>query len=200
MANDKNNSDTYENVLDPKFLKPRLIYVSLFITSYELLKYAIVDRIRSFYISGFKEGEWIVSPDYKKRLADTGAKGILAQSLAWLKDLQAINDTDVDNFHKIRAYRNKLAHELPDMVHQFNIQMESSLLRDATTLLKKIETWWVKEVEMATDENYAGTDVSDEDIQPGSVIFLQMIYDIALGEGEEAEAYLKEYIKRQKRF
>lgn len=192
------NTDAFAAILDPKFLKTRLVHVAIFVMAFELLKSAIIDRIRDFFIDGYDGKEFRVSDRYKESLVNTGKKHLSDQSLQWLVGMNAINEEDVKTFHSIRTYRNELVHKLPEMVSKLDVEREASLLREAANLLRKIEVWWVKNVELATDPDYDGTEVRDEDIVPGTLMFLQVIAEVGLKEGEEAEMYLREFQKRQK--
>ncbi len=46
---------SWENLLNPAVLRPNLIVASIYIAAFELLKNAIVDRIRDFYTKGFDQ-------------------------------------------------------------------------------------------------------------------------------------------------
>ena len=61
----------------------------------------------------------------------------------------------------------------------------------ALDLLAKIERWWIRNVEMATDPDWDGKDVEDVDITPGRILLMQIIVDVAQGDAETATGYLK---------
>ena len=44
----------------------------------------------------------------------------------------------------------------------------------------KIETWWIRNVDMIINEDFDGVEVADEDIHPGRVVMLNEIIRIAL--------------------
>jgi len=54
----------------------------------------------------------------------------------------------------------------------------------------------VKNVEIATDPDYDGREVNDDDIQPGMTLMAKMLLDIALGSDAEASFYINEFRKQ----
>lgn len=191
------DSSAYDALLDPKFLKTRLVHVSIYVLAFELLKSAVIERIKDFFIDGFDQHGVRISDRYSDSLAKTGKKHLTDQSLAWLKDMEAITDEDIQKFHEVRTYRNELVHNLPEMISKLDVLREATLLREAGGLLRKIEVWWIQNVEIPTNPDYDGSEIKDEDIIPGNIMFLQMIADVGLQEGEDAEKYLRELQKRR---
>lgn len=127
-----------ENFLNPATLRPKLITVSVYIAAFELLKSAIVDRIKDFYTSGSARFD----TEYQSEVLSKHRSPVYA-SLEWLKEMQAIDDTDVAIYERFKKLRNELAHaltgmllrELPtDLVERFN---------EMVSLLEKIERWWI---------------------------------------------------------
>ncbi|MEO5968306.1 MAG: hypothetical protein ABIQ95_00140, partial [Bdellovibrionia bacterium] len=86
-----NAEKEWENLLDPRALKSRLIFFSLYIASYEHLKSCIVDRIKDFFTHGFDESGWKVDSKYQAELRGTGKKHLTEQSVAWLQKMNAID-------------------------------------------------------------------------------------------------------------
>ncbi len=58
-------------------------------------------------------------------------------------------------------------------------------------LLRKIEVWWVVNVEIATDPEYDGREINEEDIVPGAILSLQMLIQVASGNTELLEIWRK---------
>lgn len=189
------SSAKWKQLLDPQALRPRLIFISLFITLYEMLKSSIIKRIEDFFITGFVEAKITVDPKYKESLAATGQKKLLDQSLVWLKNHDAIDDTDIATVHEIREYRNKLAHQIAEMVTGYDPALEVDLFQKASGLLRKIEVWWIQNVEIPTNPDYDGKEIKDDEISSGTELILKLMVDVGLGEEKEAERYLREFEK-----
>lgn len=101
-----------ESFLNPSILRSNLIVVALYITAFELLKDSIVKRIREFYARPHDTtSNPVPGPDYEKEVLQ-GRKKVLPASLAWLKESDAIDDTDIGNFKKAKERRDKLTHEM----------------------------------------------------------------------------------------
>jgi hypothetical protein len=62
-------------------------------------------------------------------------------------------------------------------------------------LLRKIEVWWIVNVDMTIAQDNLPGDVADSDIVPGPVIMLDLMIGVALGSDDEANRYLNEYLK-----
>ena len=65
-----------------------------------------------------------------------------------------------------------------DHVNQFDVLV---------SLLRKIEVWWVVDLELATNPEYDGEDVDEAEIIPGAVLSLQMLIEVAAGNTDPIE-------------
>jgi hypothetical protein len=118
-------------------------------------------------------------------------KSVLYASLDWLREHQVIDSRDVETFEQLRKTRNLIAHQLFDVVTgqvqsgheaQFGVLIE---------LLRKIEIWWVVNVELAADPDYDDREVHKEGIVPGAILSLQMLIQVATGNTTLLEAWRK---------
>lgn len=185
-----NNADRWERFLDPDVVRPSLFLATMFVTTFEILKDSVVDRIKDFYNSGFDQTGPIVSPEYQEKVASRN-KSVLYASLDWLKEYEVIDDHDLKTFEKLKKTRNQLAHQLFDVVTgqvesdhraQFEVLIE---------LLRKMEVWWVINVEIATNPDYDGQEIDTQGIVPGAILSLQMLIQVATGNTELLEAWRK---------
>ncbi len=178
--------------LNPASLRGNLIVASIFLAAFEILKDSIVDRIRSFYITGFAQGEFRVDPKYDTEVLARNKSPVLA-SLSWLKETGAIDDADCQAFEKVRACRNEIAHELPRIITEGIRSDQAILFAEMVRLLKKVETWWIVNVEIPTNPDFDGKEIDEASVVPGPVISLQLMVDIALGSEEDAYRYYKQF-------
>ena len=176
----KSTEDRWEKFLDPEVVRPSLFMATMFITTFEILKNSIIDRIRDFYTTGWDETGATVGPQYQSEVMSRSKSPIYA-SLNWLLEHEVIDRTDVDTFEQLKKTRNQLAHRLfavvtgqteSDHVDQFEVLVD---------LLRKIEVWWVVNLEIATNPDYAGEDIDEAGIVPGAVLSLQMLIEVASG-------------------
>jgi len=188
----------WERFLDPEVLRPNLILASIYIAAFEILKDSIVGRLRDFYVSGFDENGDIVMPEYNDVLAKD--KSPVYASLKWLRESEAITEEDIEKFNKIKEYRNRLAHEISKMLMEGLPQDFAERFNDMTTLLDKIERWWIINVEIPTDPDLIEKidEIDLDGIVPGPIAGLKMMLDVALGSNETASYYINRFRKDTK--
>ncbi|KVQ01070.1 hypothetical protein WJ95_27370 [Burkholderia ubonensis] len=183
--------EQWEQLLTPSVMQNRLISVSLYITAFELLKESVVGRIRDFYNIGLCHGDDNVSDEYRENVLARN-KSALYASLDWLLEHKAIDDTDIGSFERIKLTRNKLAHELPSIVIGGENIDHVAIFQDLVTLLRKVEIWWVVNVEIPTNPDFDGQEVDQAEITPGPVLMLQMMLEVLSGNEELLKHYQKE--------
>lgn len=183
----------WERTLHPDTLKSNILTASIFSMAFEMLKSSIVDKVEDFFTSGFNENGPVVSSKYKRDVLSLNRSRLYA-SLQWLKDVSAIDDSDVDKFEHIKKCRNELVHEMFTFASSgvdFDIQ---SAFDEMVTLLRKVEIWWFENLEMAIDPEAYPADLNLDEIVPGPVWRLQMLIDVALGPEEEAKKYYDYFV------
>lgn len=60
---------------------------------------------------------------------------------------------------------------------------------DVVSLLRKIETWWIVNVEIPINPDYDGQEIDEAGIVPGPVLSLQMLIEVASGNTELLNHY-----------
>lgn len=180
------NEEQWERFLDPDVVRPSLFMAAMFITGFEILKNSIIDHLRDFYSIGFSaEGE---SPEYKEKVLSRSRSPVYA-SLDWLYEHQVLNDNDLNAFEKLRETRNLVAHQLFKIVTGQSESSHSEQFQILLDLLRKIEVWWVENVELATDPEYVDKEIDENDIVPGAILTVQMLLEVASGNTELLEAW-----------
>jgi hypothetical protein len=169
---------SWEKLLTPETLRGNLLRASLFISAFELLKTAIIERIQSFFTFDYIDGQPQLDARYQE-VTQLHSR-LLQASCLWLAQNGAITADDMEMLNAIRTHRNELAHELPHFLSDANRNIDMRRFENIRYLLRKIETWWIKEIEIPTNPDFDGVEVPEEDIQPGSVIMLDFIIKIAL--------------------
>lgn len=188
---------SWEEFLNPEVTRPRLIAASLYIAGFEVLKDSIVGRIRDFFSMGFDEEGDKVDPKYDSDVLARNRSTVYA-SLAWLKEHDAIDAANLQTFERVKHCRNTLAHELLSIVGASGLPAEfDQCFADMVALLRKVEVWWIVNVEIPTNPDFDGTEEIDEDgIVPGPIMSMQLLLDIALGDEERSRVYYEEFRKR----
>lgn len=184
-------AEHWERFLDPDHVRPSLFLATMFITTFEILKNSVVDRIRTFYADGFDENGPILGSDYQRDVA-TRNKSILYASLEWLQEHEAIDQSDLETFERLKKIRNQLAHQLFEVVTGQRESAHEAQFEVLVGLLRKIEVWWVVNFEIVINPDYDGQEIDEEGIVPGAILSLQMLIRVASGNTELLESWRKD--------
>jgi hypothetical protein len=195
MNDSQEYRDKWLKFLDPENLKGNLMFSSLFIASFEAFKDYVVDEVKFFYNNGFTDGEFTFSEDYNTKVKALD-KSILKATLLWLKDLEAIDDNDIQTYDELRQYRNKLSHELMSLLFDGLPEELPEKFVQLIALRVKIEKWWIMNIDIPTNPDFdADIEVKDEDIVTSSQMFNQLILDMLSGDEKTANSYRNEFKK-----
>jgi len=189
--------DKWEAFLDPDVLRGKLISGSIYIAAYEMLNESIVGRIRDFYSTGFTQEDSTIPPEYENEVLSRNRSRLYA-SLMWLRENDVIDDADLIEFEKVKACRNRLAHEMSSHVVGSLDLGYLEQLPVLAALLKKIETWWIVNVEVPINPDMGGVEIDESGIVPGPSISLQLMIEVALGDPKQSNFYIEEFRKRWK--
>lgn len=192
MENDVHKS--WERFLNSETLRNNLIAASIYIAAFEILKQSVVDRIKGFFSEGFDQSGPIVGEEYGNEVLSKNKSPTYA-SLLWLEEMGAITKSDIEQFEAIKAYRNELAHKITNILSKGSEFGHAELFCEMVKLLRKIEIWWIVNVELPTNLDWNGEEVNEEGIIPGPIWSLQLMTEIALGNDERASYYYNEFIK-----
>lgn len=177
----------WEKFLDPDTLKMNLIRGSVFLSSYELLKSAIVDNPHGFFNMA-QTPPVSDTAEYKSEVLALNPKDRFNASCLWFKKMDAIDDADIEIIQEIRAHRNNIAHELPNFLIDSHFAVNMQLLDSIQFMLAKIERWWIREVDMPVNPDYDNVDIStipDAEISSGRLVMMNLILSIIHGREED---------------
>lgn len=184
--------DSWEKLLNPAVLRANLIHTSLFIAAFEMFKARVIEKPETFFSTGFDQNGVIVSDKYKSQVLSR-SKSELYASLLWLKEMKAIEDSDMESFDAIRQHRNELAHELLEFLSDAKREVDIGKFEDLVGLLTKIEKWWFVNFELAIDPEIMPEGADVDDVIPGPMLILKLMLDIALGSEPEEGYYYNAY-------
>lgn len=186
---------SWESFLNPKVMRPLFITASIYVTAYETLKESIVGRIRDFYIMPFFEPYEESKNEYQKKVLSRN-KSPLYASLDWLKENDVIGEKNIEAFEEVKKCRNVLAHHLFEKISGNDLPDIESHFPAMVDLLNKVEVWWIVNVELATNPDFDDKEIDESEIQPGPVLMLRMMIDVALGD-EKASTYDYDKFKKK---
>lgn len=180
-----------EKMYNPNQLRSFLITASLYITAFELLKNSINKRIEDFFMVGAKSRNSDATQKYNEEMRpyrdkhkDKKDKKTYA-SLDWLIDFGAISETDINKYDDVRNFRNKIAHELLDLMSIKTTENLGRMNQHFVTmleLLRKIETYWILNVDVPCNPDFDGKEISAKDVSPGPIVAMEMLMNEALSQ------------------
>lgn len=166
--------------LDPEIIRARLARCGLFLMAYELLRAAIVDGVRDFYVCGFEEDGEDGADEYRRKVL-TRAKHPFAASVSWLREQEAIDDADASAIQTVRNYRNKIAHAIPGLVTGQEDVVPRDMLQAIDRYVRKIDNYWGRlDAELMLDPEQLSTVDMDSIVSSRAMV---LGYIIATFEG-----------------
>jgi hypothetical protein len=178
---EEKNLKDWEKFLDTDKVKSNLVRASLYLLSYEMLKNSIVDKIKDFYCTGFVDGKDIYSEDYNTKVVHRkieGKQNIFLSSLHWLEEHGTISKEEMTEISAIREFRNTVAHEIDKFITDSDYNLDETKQKRIFELIRKIEVWWIQEVELPTEPDYDGKEINDDEIIAGKEIIYTYIKNI----------------------
>ena len=169
-----------DKFFDQDIVKSNLTLSALYLLAYELLKDAIVVNIKRFFSFEFTDdGKAIPDEQYKNEVTRVH-KDILYASCLWLQHNGVITETEVEEIQNIRKHRNQIAHELPRLLSDTDLNLNPEYFLQIRKLLEKIEMWWIKNVDIPTNSEFDDVEVDEKDIHPGRVIFIDYVISVVV--------------------
>jgi hypothetical protein len=180
----------WEEFLSPDVVRSKLQLAGVFLVAYEILRDTITGRPLNFFADHWSGPnlEPIVNEEYRLKVLKLDPKGKedrVRGSLAFLRELGAISEEDEITFRTITDARNSVAHELHRVLHGERGVDFVAQLAPLSALVLKIERWWIINVELPTNPDFDQEQVDENSILPGRSWMLQVLADVALGEGED---------------
>lgn len=194
----KIQENPWERFLNPEALKSSLIMSSMYITAFELLRESVLEYPKIFFSDGFNSQGLTLSSEYKAKVLSLN-RSRLYSSLEWFKEMEAISQEDINLFDKLKDFRNKLSHEMAEVIFEGINQDEYSLLfKNLILLFEKIDRWWIKNFELSIDTSIDSKDIDLDSGQSSNVIMLKVMLDMVSTNEEDSWMYYNSLFKREK--
>ena len=162
--------------LSPQEVTGNLLWASLFLVAYELLKIDILEKTRGFFLEGFDETGMKYSSRYATDVVALDHDRFRASCL-WLARMGALTDADVDVAQRIRDHRHTVAHDLPRLLIDPETKIDFQLFFEAHRLLTALGRFWGR-IEVDVNPDFDGQEVKDEDIKSGPMLLMEHILAI----------------------
>lgn len=157
-------------------MKSRLVDASLYLMAFHLLKSSIVEGVREFFTNGFNSEGFTVSEEYETRVLSR-SKYKFEASLMFLLETGGITESDIEEIHQLRDYRNKLAHDIPSSIYQKDHHVDPKKIERAGYFLNKVDNFWGR-VEVDINPDFDGEEVVYEAIKSVRSMVFDHIADI----------------------
>lgn len=177
-----------ENIIDEANLRESLSFAAFYIALFENFTNSIEDQIKKLYWRGSEigdDGEYKdkYHSDYKTRIEkrDVDGKGnhdVLKASMLWLKDEGAIDDEDYEFFLEAKKQRNIFSHELISVVFRGITEEEIKRFFDLFSLYKKIDQWWIVEIDIPALGDYVPVNVDKNEVSSVITQLFAMMIDV----------------------
>lgn len=173
--------------LQPAVIRGTLAFAGLYQVTHEMLKHAVLDKVREFYCFGLEPDGSMTDKEheeYQRHVVSLAPKNKFRASLLWLVQSNAITQDQADRLDAIYAHRHSLTHELLKYLVDPDANPEVNLFVDAITTLKDLHRFWI-DIELSTGGFFLpdGSDVGDVDpdeVMPLSLVVLQQCMDAYL--------------------
>lgn len=192
MENNK-HTEKWLKFLEPENLKNNLIFVSLYVATFESFKDYVIDEVKMFYQVGYQNGQELFDPDYDNLVKSKDKKHIDNASLLWFVEMEAINMEDFESYKILRQYRNKLSHELMSLLFDGLPEELPKMFLILIQLRVKIEKWWILNLDIPTNSEHDHKEINESDIITSSQIFNQIIFDMLSGDEKKANFYKNQF-------
>ncbi|AYV34225.1 hypothetical protein [Erysipelothrix rhusiopathiae] len=126
---------------------------------YECLKDSLVNYPKSFYCNHIELKDENIpfheSDAYKEKVRKLD-KHIENASFKWFISAGAVSEEEFSTFEKLRKFRNKIVHELLFYLNDGLTKDEAECLVELILIYRKIEKWWINEIEIPTGGDISG--------------------------------------------
>ena len=152
-----NKTYNYNKLFSPELTKSILMAAAIYLLTYELLKSSIIEEIKNFYLAGAGNKDSMMQRRYESDVLSLD-KSIFIASCKWLLNMEAITQEDIQTILSLRELRNTIAHQLPDFLIDDNANITVSELTKIYDILVKIDSWWIREVELPANPDFVHLD------------------------------------------
>lgn len=191
--------DNWCNILDEGILKYNVSFAAMFVLNYECLKEYVIGQLREFYSENihFEDDKMVCEESLSyKREVRTLDKNIENASLKWFIKENVITHEEYEIYQKIRQRRNDITHELLKNLNKGFNEQDVKLFSALLDMYRKIDKWWINEIEIPISGNEIPDDYDMENVCGGQAIVLSIINNIVLGnEGAKYKEVLESLLK-----
>ena len=157
----------FQNVCDKNALQENLTFIALYIGLYESFADTVESHVESFFCNDafldkngkirYKPSEEYVEEIKNRSVDDKGNHNTLKSTMLWFVENGALTQDDYRLLLELKQLRNSFAHKMPQDLWSGLYEEHAKALGDLLSLYRKIERWWIVEIEIPI----AGNDVPE---------------------------------------
>lgn len=162
--------------LEPQAIRANLLSAALFLFTYEALKDAIVEQTRRFYCTEWddRSGRAVPNERYESQvLALDPKQKPWGASRKWLWQAGALDADDERALDEVSDVRNRLAHELPEVLLEGEPRLGPAL-HQILALIAKVDLWFIREIHAPC--NPAFDHLKEEDLMGDGTYSMRMAF------------------------
>ncbi|BAJ73211.1 helicase subunit of the DNA excision repair complex [Microbacterium testaceum StLB037] len=163
--------------IQPDNVVAALVRAGALLTGYELVKTAIVDEVKGFFLQGSSEDGLIYSEHYEQSVLTLG-RNVFDASVNWLIQIDALTQKQVDALEAIRSHRHEIAHELARFIVDPDADVSVDRLAELQEIMRSLDRFWGG-VNVDTNPDFDGVDLDRDHIVSGSGALLTYLLQIA---------------------
>jgi hypothetical protein len=153
---------SWTKLLNPEELRSNLIRASIYLTAYEFLHQALIEHLEGFFADGLNADGPILGENYRTKVLSLHKMVFLASAI-WFRDAGALTEQDLERIKEIREHRNFVAHHIPDILGSVDADVRLDLLDTIAEIVRKIDVWWIREIEIPTNPDFDMMAADDTD-------------------------------------
>jgi hypothetical protein len=198
MSDDRSKAfRSWAKLLNPEELRANLVRASIFLTAYEFMSQALIEHLEGFFSDGFDANGPVLGDSYRSKVLSLHSMPFFASAI-WFRDSGALDDEDLDRVREIREHRNFVAHHVPEILGSIESEVRSDLLHSIAEIVRKIDLWWIREVEIPTNPDFDATD--PDDIDAGATYSMRMaVLDLLLQVADGNDETLRQLYEQFKK-
>ncbi len=176
----------WAKLLNPTELRSNLVRSSIFLSAYEFLSQSLIEHLESFFADGFDTNGPILGEEYRFKVLSLHKMPFFASAI-WFRNSGALADEDLDSIREIREHRNFIAHNIFEILSNVESDVRPDLMRAIAEIVRKIDIWWIREIEIPTNPDFDGTNSVDIDLNGTysmRMAFLDLLLQVADGNDE----------------
>ncbi|MCS6289627.1 MAG: hypothetical protein H8K10_11700 [Nitrospira sp.] len=188
----------WAKLLNPDELRTNLVRASIFLTAYEFLRQALIEHLEGFFSDGWDVNGPILGEDYRCKVLSLHQMPFFASAI-WFRNSGALSDDDLGRLREIREHRNFVAHHIPEILGSVEAEVRPDLLRAIADIVRKIDIWWIREVEIPTNPDLDSTAPDETDLDATfsmRMAVLDLLLQVADGNEETLRQLYEQFTKR----